>query len=142
MSNFVNPEDYDSSIHDEILHAVIRDDEAIVEIAEDQAISEMKGYLQSKFDVNAIFSAIGDARNSLILMFVKDIALYHIHSIHNPVQFSQIRKDRYDRAIEWLKAVQKGQIIPDLPLLTDDSLGIGGERTILSSSNPKRITHY
>lgn len=93
MSKFINPEDYDASIHREILGSLTRDDESIVEICEDRAIAEMRGYLSARYDVDAIFSAEGDARNQLVLMMAIDIAVYHIFSIHNPQKMSQIRKD-------------------------------------------------
>ena len=32
MSEFINPDDYDASIHREILDSIIREDESIVEI--------------------------------------------------------------------------------------------------------------
>ena len=31
-----------------------------------------------------------------------------------------IRKERYDRAIQWLEDVQGGKIVPDLPLKVDE----------------------
>lgn len=39
MSEFINPDDYDASIHREILDSIIREDESIVEICEDQAVA-------------------------------------------------------------------------------------------------------
>ena len=113
MSKFINPEDYDASIHREILGSLTRDDESIVEICEDRAIAEMRGYLSARYDVDAIFSAEGDARNQLVLMMAIDIAVYHIFSIHNPQKMSQIRKDRYERAVEWLKQVAAFKITID-----------------------------
>ncbi len=32
----------------------------------------------------------------------------------------EIRKERYERAIEWLEGVQSGKIIPDLPLIEEE----------------------
>ena len=29
---------------------------------------------------------------------------------------SEVRKERYERAVKWLEGVQSGKIIPDLPL--------------------------
>ena len=75
MSKFINPEDYDASINREILGSLTRDDESIVEICEDRAIAEMRGYLSARYDVDAIFSAEGDARNQLVLMMAIDIAV-------------------------------------------------------------------
>ena len=75
MAEFINPDDYDVSIHREILDSIIRQDEAVLEICEDQAIAQMKSYLGSRYDCEKIFSARGKDRNALILMFAIDIPL-------------------------------------------------------------------
>ena len=140
MSKFINPEDYDASIHREILGSLTRDDESIVEICEDRAIAEMRGYLSARYDVDAIFSAEGDARNQLVLMMSHDIAVYHIFSIHNPQKMSQIRKDRYERAVEWLKQVAAFKITIDgAPKLPEEEQKQNSPW--LMSSNPKRTNH-
>lgn len=117
MNNFIVPEDYDASIHREILDSLLRTDSqkdsAIVEICEDRAIAEMRSYLSKYYDCDTIFSQSSTERHPLILMMAIDIAVYHIFCLHNPYKMSQIRKDRYDRAVEWLKAVAKGDITID-----------------------------
>ena len=140
MSKFINSEDYDASIHREILDSLTRNDDAIIEICEDRAIAEMRGYLSARYDVDAIFSAEGDARNQLVLMMAIDIAVYHIFSIHNPQKMSQIRKDRYERAVEWLKQVAAFKITIDgAPKLPEDIQKQNSPW--LMSSNPKRTNH-
>lgn len=140
MSQFVQLSDYDASIHREILDALTRDDDTVVEICEDRAIAEMRCYLSKRYDCDRIFSALGDDRNQLVLMMVIDIAVYHIFCIHNPLKLSQIRKDRYERAVEWMKAVAREDIsIEGAPLLPEE------QRLSASSfrirSNPKRVSH-
>lgn len=139
MSTFIVTTDYDASINSEILNAITRSDPAIIEVAEDRAIEEMKGYLTSRYDVDNIFNKTGSARHNLVLMFAIDMALYHLHSIHNPAKLPEIRVQRYERAIEWLKQVSKGMINPEgLPILTlQDEKG-----QLLFGSNPKRGNHY
>jgi len=128
MQNFISLEDYDASIHREILDSLLRQgtsdyDPQIIEICEDRAVSEMKSYLNKKYDCQAIFSQTGAERHPLILMFALDITIYHIFCQHNPYKMSKIREDRYERAIEWLKGVMKGDItIEGAPLLPSDEL--------------------
>lgn len=110
MSQFVQLSDYDASIHREILDALTRTDESIIEICEDRAIAEMRCYLSKRYDCDRIFSATEDKRLQLVLMMVIDIAVYHIFCIHNPQKLSQLRKDRYERAVEWMKAVAAEEI--------------------------------
>ena len=141
MSEFIETKDYDATIHQEILNAVTREDDAIVEVCEDQAIAEMRGYLESRYDCDKIFAARGNERNALILMFAKDITIYHVMCVHNPQKFAEIRKDRYERAIEWLKGVSRLEIsIADVPLLDKDTLK--EKMPFQMRSNPKRVTHY
>lgn len=138
MSQFVDIKDYDASVHREILDALVRDDETLVEICEDRAIAEMRGYLSKRYDCNAIFSATGDERNQLILMMVIDIAVYHIFCIHNPQKLSQVRKDRYERAVEWMKAVAAEEVsIDGAPLLPEEDRA--RKAALMFKSNPKRI---
>ena len=105
MSKFVELTDYDASIHRDILDALVREDETVIEVCEDRAIAEMRCYLGKRYDCNKIFAATGENRNQLVLMMVIDMAVYHIFCIHNPQKLSQVRKDRYERAVEWMKAV-------------------------------------
>lgn len=138
MSQFIDIKDYDASLHREILDALVRDDETLVEICEDRAIAEMRGYLSKRYDCNAIFSTTGKKRNQLILMMVIDIAVYHIFCIHNPQKLSQVRKDRYERAVEWMKAVASEEVsIDGAPLLPKEERAKKAE--LMFKSNPKRI---
>lgn len=128
MANFISIEDYDATIHREILDSLLRKESAsydpqIIEICEDRAIAEMRSYMNKTYDCNAIFSETGDDRHALILMFAIDITVYHIFCQHNPYKIAKIRQDRYDRAVEWLKGVMKGNITIDgAPLLPDNEL--------------------
>lgn len=73
----------------------------------------------------------GDNRNALIVQYLLDITLYHLHSRINPRNIPDLRKERYngndpmDRggAIGYLKAVASGDITCDLPTI-DPSQGL------------------
>lgn len=113
MANFITTEDYNASIHQEILDAVIRSDETIVEVVEDRAIAEMRGYMSRRYDCDKIFSTEGEQRHQLVLMMAIDITIYHLFCIHNPRMMSEIRVERYERAIKWLEGVRDGNITVD-----------------------------
>ena len=129
MENFISTNDYDATVHREILDSLLRKggteyDPQIVEICEDRAVAEMRSYLNKAYDCDTIFAARGDERHPLILMFAIDIAVYHIFCIHNPYKISSIRKERYERAVEWLKGIMRGDVTVDgAPLLGEDELG-------------------
>lgn len=128
MNNFITTEDYDATIHREILDSLLRKeaptyDPQIIEICEDRAVCEMRSYLNKSYDCDSIFSASGDDRHQLILMFAIDITVYHIFCQHNPYKMAKVRQDRYDRAVEWLKGVMKGDITIDgAPMLPEGEL--------------------
>jgi phage gp36-like protein len=132
---FINTDksDYPQSIHLEILDALTRNDDTILPLIEERNISLMKGYLENRYDVEAIFNATGEERDRVILSVLLDIVIYDVFSIHNPQKLSQVRKDRYDRAMKWLKAVQRGEIaISGAPKVEEM------HTNILFKSNPKR----
>lgn len=137
MANFITTEDYNASIHQEILDAVIRSDSAIIEVVEDRAIAEMRGYMSRRYDCDKVFSTEGKERNELVLMMAIDIAIYHLFCIHNPRTMSEIRVERYERAIKWLEGIRKGDITVDgLPEVESEVMDTASQFQI--RSNRKR----
>lgn len=124
---FINTEDYKVVIGDVALKVISQSTPENIENAEVEAIEEMASYLRPVYDTEAVFSATGDGRNRLIVMYAADIALYHLMASAPQKMGSEIRKERYERAIKWLEGVQAGKIIPDLPFLKaeDGSSGFG-----------------
>lgn len=140
QTNYITLDDYSASIRLELVEKAARGDENILEIVENQAISEMKSYLSGRYDVEAIFSATGEKRHELILMFAKDITVYHLCSIREGLM-TQTRIDRYNRALEWLKGVQKGELVVDgLPRLPEEDSAARSE--YLMKSNTKRVNSF
>lgn len=125
------------------IEAISNGDETILQAAIEGAYVETKSYL-SAFDINAEFSkskptnSDSDTRNALLIIFVKDIAVWHFINICNVNISMSIREDRYNRAVAWLKGVQRGELIPDLPALPVD------QKTdlITFDSNVKRNNHF
>lgn len=124
---FITEEDYRVVIGDAALKAISQSTPENIENAEVEAIEEMAGYLRPVYDTEAIFSATGNERNRLIVMYTADIVLYHLNASQPQKMGSEIRKERYERAVKWLEGVQAGKIIPDLPVADadDGSAGFG-----------------
>lgn len=118
---FITNKDYKVVIGEVALKVVSQTDDANRANAESEAMEEIAGYLRPKYDCGQIFSAEGDGRNKLIVMYTCDIALYHLTASGAARMGSAVRKERYERAIEWLKGVQAGKVVPDLPLAGDDN---------------------
>lgn len=137
--SFITINDLLSAIYPEQLDAITRDDDALPQFGIDAAIEEMIGYLSPKYNVEAIFAKTGLLRNKLLIVLCRDIAVYHIISLSNPGINADSKKARYDRAIEWLRQVQKEQVNPpDLEKKVTDETN----NEILMSSNTKRTQHY
>lgn len=116
---FLNDEDFAVVIGEDSLKVISRASRENRDNAVLEAIEEISGYLRPVYDCQAIFSAEGDARNRLIVMYAADIALYHLVASQPQRMGSEIRKERYERAVRWLEGVQSGRIVPDLPLIEE-----------------------
>lgn len=119
--SFIVFDDYKTLIKDDVLQAVMDNDKTIVLDVELMAQAEIESYLNQRYNVAEIFNKTGNVRNPLILMYMIDIVLYHIHARINPKFIPDIRKDRYDIALSWLDKVAKGVLNPDLPRLVDSN---------------------
>ena len=140
QTNYIKREDYPSSIRGEFIDRVVGDDPQILEIVENEAIDEMRGYLAGRYNVEAEFAKTGDARHSLVLMFAKDIAIYHLCSIREGLM-TQTRIDRYERAVKWLEDVQKGAVtVEGLDRVEEESGNAASEFQM--KSNPKRVNRF
>lgn len=118
---FIELDDFKVVIGQNALNVVAQADAANLENAYAEAIEEISGYLRPKYDCTAIFSAEGTERNRQVLMYACDITLYHLASSLPGKMGMEIRKERYERAVEWLRQVQSGIVIPDLPEVTTES---------------------
>lgn len=117
---FVNDNDYAVVIGDDALKVLSRASQEIRDGAEQEAVEEIASYLRPVYDCEAIFAATDVQRNRLLVMYVADIALYHMVAAMPQKMGIEIRKERYDRAIKWLEGVQAGKIILDLPRMEPD----------------------
>lgn len=132
--SFLTSTDYGMQIRDEIRGLLTDGNDTLLTSAAHAAQAEMESYLRGRFDVGAVFGAAGpvaqvlnpdgsvltpataDQRNPQVVMYLVDMALYHLHSRQNPRNVPQIRQDRYQQVIDWLKLVRKGGLSCGLPL--------------------------
>ena len=135
---FITDQDYKVVIGDNALKVVSQTSEQNRANAEAEAQEEIASYLCPTYDTNAIFAAEGESRNRLIVMYTCDIALYHMVSAMPQKLGSEIRKERYERAVKWLEGVQAGKIVPDLPAAVDTQGEPVSTGIILTSQPPLR----
>ena len=139
---FITPEELETHLYKENMEAISREDGTILTAAIDAAIQEAYGY-PGAYDRKRIFEATGKRRNALLLIFVKDIAVWHFVNLCNAGTELELREKRYDRAIAWLRQVQKGETTANLPVIDEDGDGkpdTAGE--YIYGSNPRRNQHF
>lgn len=117
---FIRDADYDDLIREEVRNNLDKTpDGRLLRQAESKAIAQMKMRLSGRYDTDKIFRVPGDdepdTRDAFIVMTVIDITLYHLWSKERSAKVPETRNDRYQDAIDWLKAVGSGEDIADLP---------------------------
>lgn len=118
---FITDDDYSVLVRTEIKDILLEDySDTKLRSAEQMAIHQVKNYLSGKYDVQLIFSKDGADRNSHIVMITLDCALYHLYTPF-PRKMPEIRAQRYQDAIDWLKLAASGKSTADLPPIKDDS---------------------
>ena len=113
---FITNEDYSVLIRNEIKDLLLENySESRLRASEQMAVSQIKNYLSGRYDVAQIFSKEGEERNNHIVMLTIDCALYHLYTATIPRKMPEIRSQRYQDAIDWLKLVAEGKANADLP---------------------------
>ncbi len=141
---FLIDTDYEVQIRNWVKQIITQYKTDVLHKAELAAQAEMESYLRQRYDVAQIFSATEGNRNALIILYMVDIALYHLHSNISSDNVPEIRVIRYNSAKDWLKSVSKGDISPDLPEKTDEggqAEGTGNQ-VIEFGSNQKYSERY
>lgn len=114
---FLETSDFDMQIQAVVRNVVSGNSEEVLNAAELAAIAEADSYLRGRFDTAAIFAANGSDRNPILMTYLIDMLLYHMHSRITPSNIPAIREKRYDSAIKWLEMVAADKLNPDLPVL-------------------------
>ena len=132
---FITVEEMRTVIYDHVMDDISENDDSKVLQCIEAAVSEMKSYLASRYDVAAIFAATGNNRDPLILEDTKVVAVWNLIRLSNSELIYEQWRERYDRVIDFMKQVSEGSITPDLPIATDAQ----GNPIIKSrfGSNPK-----
>ena len=137
MPNFLDITDLVRVIHPDELTEITRGDTTLSYQAIDSAVEQMKVYLNDSYNVDAIFQANGGDRNALLVQYGCDIAVYFIVSRNMAGQDADDRRDRFDRAIQWLKMAMKSETYSSLPRRSPTA-----QKHIGFGSQPKRTNYF
>lgn len=121
--SFITDEDYKPYIKDGNLSRLIEGDTAIQAEAESTAISVVWDSLFSRYDVSAIFTAIGDSRNKQIVRWCVVLTLYYLYE-RLPANIMPERvQENYREVMGFLKDIEDGKKPMDIPQKTDSETG-------------------
>lgn len=139
---FLTPSEINTHLYGEVVAEIERHatDTPLLQSAIDASVAEVKSYL-SQYDKAAIFGATGNDRNPIILLYTKDIAVWHYINLCNVDVDYEERRERYEKATEWLGKVQSGKVVPELPVPAIENT-TEGEGFIKWGSNPKRSNNF
>lgn len=120
--DILTPEDINAIIDETILEEITEGDETILDTAELDALGEMTGYLNIRYDAAKCFDRTLTDYNGIktVIQRLVDVMLYHAHSRIMPDNIPELREKRYNNAINWLEKVASGYIAPQLPLKETD----------------------
>lgn len=137
--NMILKEDFNTHLYTEIINTISRNDDDVLNDAINAAVGEAQGYLH-RFDLDELFSQVGADRDSTLLMYLKDMAVWHFIPVANPNIDVEYRRDRYKDAMTWLTKIQAGKVTPINWTLANEQTE---QPSVVSvQSNPKRNTHF
>ncbi len=133
---YLTPEDLRTGAPAEIIEAMTRGDNQILDILTSRAIEQAQSYLSARYNTTAIFSLDKPIRHPLLVGFLVDMVIYHLTAMHNPQKMTTTTADRYTRAIDWFTGVQRQEINPvGLPPRSETSY-------VLFNCNDKKQNHF
>jgi phage gp36-like protein len=123
---FITPDELKTVAYSYQVSEITEADNDIVLAAIAAGTKEVQGYLRPNnkkeyidgryvYDVAAVFGATGTNRDDLILQYTKIVSLWHLLILCNADIIYEHVKERYDRVVDYLKKVNKGDITLDLP---------------------------
>lgn len=128
-----------AGMYPEVLKTLAREPENINTAITD-AMSEAAAYLSARYNIEREYSKSGSERNNLVVKIVRDIAIYNIYCISNPVNMPESRLNDYKSKISFLKDVMSEKaVIKGLERLTDATNG--GSSYIKFGGNKPRTNH-
>lgn len=118
MSTYIDRADYLPKIRDNRLTQAINNNNTILDTAESTAIQVVRDSLHSRYDVDAIFTKTGTARDKQVVRWVCNIVLYFIHERLPDKLIPAHIIDNYTDTTEMLKMLEDGKRSSELPRIT------------------------
>ncbi len=131
--NFITQDDLKLLINDTDLQTLTGGNNNMLDKAENLSVATMKSFIAVRYDADGIFSPpLQEPLKSILI----DLMLWHLHANISPDHIPELRKERYDAAMQWLNKLALGEINPGLPVKNDK------EGTPLRYGTGKKFNHY
>ena len=113
--SFIVSTDSNGLIKAEVLSNITQGDTSVQAWAEIAAQAQIEALINQRYDVGVLFGKTGTDRDPLLLMYMIDMVLYHIHSRIPEREMAKKREDRYEIALQFFRKVNIGEITPAWP---------------------------
>ncbi len=141
----ITPGDLNTHVYAEIVTEITRGDDTITTRAIEAAIQEAKMYL-SRFDLTQLFgtdTTEPTLEDALLKSLIKDLSCWHLFRLANASIDNNINRSFYDDAINTLKNIMNGQLMPEgWPYAPQTTTPAPDGDTISWSSQVKRSNYY
>ena len=143
---FLTTADLGTTIYSYQIAQITDGDESILLQAMASAEEEVRSYLAAiewsdgrpRLDVPAILGATGTGRNALLVRMTATIAKFYIIELCNADIIYETAKERYDRAVTWLRQLARGEIkLSTLPETSDIDPDAAGTEPFIYGSREK-----
>ncbi|NRR90648.1 DUF1320 family protein [Winogradskyella undariae] len=148
---FLQKDDLGSTMYGYQMDQITEGNDDIIDIAMAAAEEEVRSYLEPnnkiewqdgrlRYDADAVLSAVGAARNALILKHAITVAKWWIVDLSSADIIYEQAKERYDRSTDWLKQLASGEVnLSTLPTLSPEDLE--NDRPPFSFGSRKKFNH-
>lgn len=141
---FLQITDLGSTIYSYQIDQITEGNEDITVMAMASAEEEMKSYLSApewsdgrkKYDLQEVFNPDG-SRNPLLVRIGVTLTKFYIIELCNADIIYNIAKERYDRAVAWLRQFAKEEISLDLPTTAESDPESSGTEPFIYGSREK-----
>ncbi|SEG39248.1 Protein of unknown function [Halpernia humi] len=139
---FLSKKDLGSTIYNYQIDQITEGNDDITAQAMAAAEEELRSYItapewsdgRTKYDVELILTDTGTNRNALLVRMAVTLAKFYIIELCNADIIYETAKERYDRAITWLKQFARGDIkLSTLPETADTDASTGTDPFIYGS---------
>jgi phage gp36-like protein len=137
---YLNPTELNSVLYEELQEAITRGDDTLVQTHINDAMAFVESKLSQKYNVQTEYAKRGKQRHSLIVKYVRDIAVYYCYDLAETIPAKRVKA--YDDAVKFLDDAKRGDIVisgldtAEQPSVTDSATGVttwGGQRKRINS---------